>query len=112
MERTLPIVDGGRTRTLRTRHEVPRLCRPAGIRSLGTAATYLAPLNGATWADAGRGAAPLAWQSVLRPVEVEYSEGRVARENCALLCYIILVYTVSQRHVHLYLRMHDQQVRE
>ena len=26
MERTLPIVDGGRTRTLRTRHEVPRTC--------------------------------------------------------------------------------------
>ena len=27
-----------------------------------------------------------------------------------MLCYILLVYTVSQRHVHLYLRMHDQQV--
>ena len=26
MERTLPIVDGGRTRTLRTRHEVPHTC--------------------------------------------------------------------------------------
>ena len=27
-----------------------------------------------------------------------------------MLCYILLVYTVSQRHVHLYLRMRDQQV--
>jgi hypothetical protein len=41
-----------------------------------------------------------------------WSTGRVGLRgrNCALLCYIILVYTVSQRHVHLYLRMHDQQV--
>ena len=27
-----------------------------------------------------------------------------------MLCYIIPVYTVSQWHIHLYLRMHDQQV--
>ena len=27
-----------------------------------------------------------------------------------MLCYILLVYTVSQRHVHLYLRLRDQQV--
>ena len=52
-----------------------------GIRSLEMAAICLAPLHGATWADAGRG--PRRWhgQSVLRLVDEEYGEGRVTREK-------------------------------
>ena len=37
------------------------LRRAAGTRSLGAAATRLAPLGGETWADQGRSAPPLAW---------------------------------------------------
>ena len=58
------------------------LCRPAGTRSLGAAATHLAPVGGETGADA-RPKRPAAGMGkvCIRQVEVEYSDGRVAQEE-------------------------------
>ena len=82
MERTLPIVDGGRTRTLRTRHEVPHTC---AVRQACAAWGRQQPALPLLMEQPGRtqDEGPRRWHghSVLRPVEVEYSEGRVARET-------------------------------
>ena len=37
------------------------VCCAPGTRSLGTAATRVAPVSGETWADEGRSTTPLAW---------------------------------------------------
>src|SRR5262245_20111904 len=61
------------------------VCHLPGTRSRGPAATRVAPLAGEAWADEGRSAAPLACQSVLRQVEVEYRDGRVVQEALRLV---------------------------
>src|SRR5262249_5674128 len=50
------------------------VCHPSGTRSLGTAATRVAPVSREAWADQGRSAALLAW-----PKRVPLCRGGVQR---------------------------------
>ena len=61
------------------------LCRPPGTRSLGAAATRLAPLGGETRADQGRSAPALAWaKRAAARWRSNTAMGGSPRRNCAL----------------------------
>jgi len=75
------------TQGLRRVTLVPRTCAVLpGIRSLVMVAACLAPLNGATWADAGRGAAPLAWAKRAPPSGWGVQRGTGRAGETALFC--------------------------
>ena len=76
------------------------MCHSAGTRSPGAVSTLPCLLGGEARADQRRRAAPVAWHSVLRRVEVEDSEGRVAQEEMRFI--VVHSSQLAQQHAQTY----------